>query len=173
MDAPGVSIAGDGDTRGQRHPGWRSTSRYAAADHRRATLSTTGWTHGWPPCTPTEFTALLRRHRIPRRNQPGAITERFPTAAPVTEAFLREAYLDIGLATTHIEQLTGQPDGTDPEPDACTRDTCSPSGLVTLVGPPAATEQDPEPALKARTANAHTASVTSSFRSQKYSTGGA
>jgi len=56
-----------------------------------------------------EITTLLRRHRIPRRNQPGTITERFPTAAPVTEAFLREAYVDIGLATTHIEQLTGQP----------------------------------------------------------------
>jgi hypothetical protein len=56
-----------------------------------------------------EITALLRRHRIPRRNRPGTITERFPTAAPVTEAFLREAYLDIGLAATHIEQLTGQP----------------------------------------------------------------
>ena len=56
-----------------------------------------------------EITALLRRHRIPRRNRPGTITERFPTAAAVTETFLREAYLDIGLATTHIEQLTGQP----------------------------------------------------------------
>ena len=56
-----------------------------------------------------EITALLRRHRIPRRNRPGTITERFPTAAAVTETFLREAYVDIGLATTHIEQLTGQP----------------------------------------------------------------
>ena len=56
-----------------------------------------------------EITALLRRHRIPRRNRPGTITERFPTAAAVTEAFLRKAYLDVGLATTHIEQLTGQP----------------------------------------------------------------
>jgi len=56
-----------------------------------------------------EITALLRRHRIPRRNYPGTITERFPTAVTLTETFLRSAYLDIGLATTHIEQLTGQP----------------------------------------------------------------
>ena len=56
-----------------------------------------------------QITALLRRNRIPGRNQPGTITERRPTAAPVTKAFLREAYVDIGLATTHIEQLTGQP----------------------------------------------------------------
>ena len=46
---------------------------------------------------------VVQCHRIPRRNRPGTITERFPTAAPVTEAFLREAYVDIGLATTHIE----------------------------------------------------------------------
>ena len=32
-----------------------------------------------------------------------------PHSRPVTEALLREAYVDIGLATTHIEQLTGQP----------------------------------------------------------------
>jgi transposase/lambda repressor-like predicted transcriptional regulator len=56
-----------------------------------------------------EITAMLRRHRIPRREQPGSITERFPDAAPVTESFLRKAYLEIGLAATHIEQLTGQP----------------------------------------------------------------
>ena len=59
--------------------------------------------------TDPEITALLRRHRIPRRNRPGTITERFPTEIPITARFLREAYLDIGLATTHIEQLTGQP----------------------------------------------------------------
>ena len=52
---------------------------------------------------------MLRRHRIPRRVQPGSITERFPVAARVTKSFLREAYLEIGLAATHIEQLTGQP----------------------------------------------------------------
>ena len=62
--------------------------------------------HGWADRSARSW---LRRHRIPRRNRPGTITERFPTAAPVTETLLREAYLDIGLATTHIEQLTGQP----------------------------------------------------------------
>ena len=62
--------------------------------------------HGWADRSARSW---LRRHRIPRRNRPGTITERFPTAAPVTEAFLREAYVDIGLATTYIEQLTGQP----------------------------------------------------------------
>jgi len=62
-------------------------------------------------------------------------------------------------------------DGTHPEPDACTRDTCSPSEFLALVGPPTTTEQDPKPRFKARRASAHSASVTSSFRSQKYSTG--
>jgi len=56
-----------------------------------------------------EITSMLRRHRIPRREQPGSITERFPVAARITKSFLREAYLEIGLAATHIEQLTGQP----------------------------------------------------------------
>ena len=36
-----------------------------------------------------EITALLRRHRIPRRNRPGTITERFPTAITITDTFLR------------------------------------------------------------------------------------
>jgi hypothetical protein len=56
-----------------------------------------------------EITSMLRRHRVPRREQPGSITDRFPKAARVTTSFLREAYLEIGLAATHIEQLTGQP----------------------------------------------------------------
>ena len=118
-----------------------------------------------------EITALLRRHRIPRRNRPGTITERFPTAAPVTEAFLREAYVDIGLGDHTHRAAHRSTDGTHPEPDACTRDTCSPSEFLALVGPPTTTEQDPKPRLKARRASAHSASVTSSFRSQKYSTG--
>jgi len=62
-------------------------------------------------------------------------------------------------------------DGTHPEPDACTRDTCSPSEFLALVGPPTTTEQNPKPRFKERRASAHSASVTSSFRSQKYSTG--
>ena len=56
-----------------------------------------------------EITTMLRRHRIPRREQPGSITDRSPDPAPTTERFLREAYVEIGLAATHIEQLTGQP----------------------------------------------------------------
>ena len=62
--------------------------------------------HGWADRSARSW---LRRHRsrgaIGRAPSPNAS----PTAAPVTETFLREAYLDIGLATTHIEQLTGQP----------------------------------------------------------------
>lgn len=54
-------------------------------------------------------TALLRRHRIPRRHQPGTITQRFPTAHRPTAAFLRTAYINIGLTASHIEQLTGYP----------------------------------------------------------------
>ena len=52
---------------------------------------------------------MLRRHHIPHREEPGSIADRFPVATPITEDFLREAYLEIGLAATHIEQLTGQP----------------------------------------------------------------
>jgi AraC-like DNA-binding protein len=55
-----------------------------------------------------EIDDLLKRHDLPRREQPGSITDRFPTAAPITEPFLREAYVQIGLAATHIEMLTGQ-----------------------------------------------------------------
>ncbi len=39
-------------------------------------------------------------------------------------------------------------DGTHPEPDACTRDTCSPSEFLALVGPPTTTEQDPETSVQ-------------------------
>ena len=49
--------------------------------------------------------ATASRGAIGRAPSPNAS----PPPPPVTEAFLREAYLDIGLATTHIEQLTGQP----------------------------------------------------------------
>ena len=51
--------------------------------------------------------ALLRRHHLPRRPQPGPIAERFPDPVPLTEALLREAYLDLGLAARQIELLTG------------------------------------------------------------------
>ena len=56
-----------------------------------------------------EVTALLRRYRIPRRHQPGTITERFPSPYRPTDAFLNAAYTGIGLAASHIEQLTGYP----------------------------------------------------------------
>jgi transposase-like protein len=56
-----------------------------------------------------DVAALLRRHRIPTRPEAGTITERFPTPVTLTRPFLAEAYSEIGLATAHIEQLTGQP----------------------------------------------------------------
>jgi len=58
-----------------------------------------------------DVTALLRSHRIPRREQVGTVTDRFPEPATLTEALLREAYLDVGLSARHIELLTGQPAG--------------------------------------------------------------
>ena len=56
-----------------------------------------------------EVTALLRRYRIPRRHQPGTITDRFPHPYRPTAGFLDAAYTGIGLAASHIEQLTGHP----------------------------------------------------------------
>ena len=58
-----------------------------------------------------DVTALLHQHRIPTRPMAGTITQRFPTPTPVTRSFLTEAYIEIGLAAGHIEQLTGQPAG--------------------------------------------------------------
>ena len=58
-----------------------------------------------------QVTALLRKHRIRRRPQPGSITQRFPTPYRPTAVFLRAAYTDLGLAAAHIEQLTGHPAG--------------------------------------------------------------
>lgn len=55
-----------------------------------------------------DVTALLRQHRIPERPVAGTITQRFPTPTPITRSFLTTAYGEIGLATAHIEQLTGQ-----------------------------------------------------------------
>ena len=57
----------------------------------------------------SEVAALLRRHRIPRRPQGGTIAQRFPTPVRITRSFLSAAYAEIGLAASHIEQLTGQP----------------------------------------------------------------
>ena len=56
-----------------------------------------------------EVTALLRRYRIPRRHQPGSITDRFPRPYRPNAGFLDAAYTGIGLAASHIEQLTGYP----------------------------------------------------------------
>jgi hypothetical protein len=56
-----------------------------------------------------EITTVLRRHRIPRRPSPGAITDRFPTPATLTASLLRALYEDVGLSARQIELLTGQP----------------------------------------------------------------
>lgn len=58
-----------------------------------------------------DVTALRHRHRIQRRPATGTITQRFPTPFAITRSFLAEAYTEIGLAASHIEQLTGQPAG--------------------------------------------------------------
>ena len=59
------------------------------------------------PGEDVEVTALLRRYRIPRRHQPGTITDRFPHPYRRTAAFLHAAYTGIGLPGSHIEQFTG------------------------------------------------------------------
>ncbi|MEW6477431.1 MAG: hypothetical protein AB1679_34700 [Actinomycetota bacterium] len=56
-----------------------------------------------------DVAALLARHGIPARPQPGPIAARFPQAVPLQEAFLRDAYTVVGLSSRHIELLTGQP----------------------------------------------------------------
>lgn len=54
-----------------------------------------------------EVTDLLRRFDIPRREQPGTISERFPTPIPVSGPFLQVAYITVGLSCQHVEWLTG------------------------------------------------------------------
>lgn len=56
-----------------------------------------------------DVATLLQQHHMPRRERPGSVSERFPTAVPLTQDLLRQAYTDIGLAARHIELLTGQP----------------------------------------------------------------
>lgn len=56
-----------------------------------------------------EVTELLRRYRIPRREQTGTITERFPSPVPISTPFLRAAYITVGLSCQHLEWLTGHP----------------------------------------------------------------
>jgi hypothetical protein len=56
-----------------------------------------------------EITAVLRRHRVPRRPRPGSIATRFPTPVPLTEQLFAALYVDTGLTARQIELLTGQP----------------------------------------------------------------
>lgn len=56
-----------------------------------------------------QVSAVLRRHQVPRRPQPGPIADRFPTAIELTRALLVELYMEVGLAARQIELLTGQP----------------------------------------------------------------
>lgn len=51
----------------------------------------------------------LRRHDVPVVRKPGPLPQRFPVPFRLTEALLRDLYLDCGLSTVHIELLTGQP----------------------------------------------------------------
>jgi DNA-binding CsgD family transcriptional regulator len=55
------------------------------------------------------LTQALRRHRVPRQAEPGAINERFPSPVPLTTPLLEELYTNVGLSTRLIELLTGQP----------------------------------------------------------------
>jgi len=55
-----------------------------------------------------EITAVLRRHRVPRRPRPGSIATRFPTPVPLTQ-LLTALYTETGLSARQIELLTGQP----------------------------------------------------------------
>lgn len=59
-----------------------------------------------------EITALLLRHHIPRREQAGSVTDRFPQPVTLTEALLREAYVDVGLSARHrtTHRTTRRPD---------------------------------------------------------------
>lgn len=56
-----------------------------------------------------DVAALLSRYGIPARPEPGPIAARFPQAVPLDAEFLHDAYEVVGLASRHIELLTGQP----------------------------------------------------------------
>src|SRR5664279_1956272 len=76
--------------------------------------------HGWADRSARSW---LRRHRIPRRNRPGTITERFPTAA-ARHGSLSAVGISGYRAGNHTHRAAHRPtDGTHPEPDARTRDT--------------------------------------------------
>jgi hypothetical protein len=54
--------------------------------------------------------ATLRQHDIPVvPADVGRLRQRFPTPVPLTDDLLADLYQACGLATTHIELLTGQP----------------------------------------------------------------
>ena len=55
------------------------------------------------------LSAALRRHRIPRRPQPGTIAERFPSPVALTRTMLVDLYDGVGLSARQIELLTGHP----------------------------------------------------------------
>ena len=52
---------------------------------------------------------VLHRHGLPQVPPGGPIWQRFPVPLPLTEEVARELYVSCGLATQHIELLTGQP----------------------------------------------------------------
>jgi transposase/transposase-like protein len=56
-----------------------------------------------------EVSAVLCRHRVPRRPRPGTIATRFPTPVPLTAQLLAALYAETGLSARQIELLTGQP----------------------------------------------------------------
>jgi len=55
------------------------------------------------------ITQVLRQNRVPRRTEPGAIVDRFPTPVALTTVLLEQLYVTVGLSTQLIELLTGQP----------------------------------------------------------------
>lgn len=56
-----------------------------------------------------EVGQVLDRYRVPRVAPGAPIHERFPTPVALVPELLRELYCACGLATSHIELLTGQP----------------------------------------------------------------
>jgi transposase len=54
--------------------------------------------------------AVLRRHGVPEVPPGGPIWQRFPKPVPLTPQLCRELYVEGGVATTHIELLTGNPE---------------------------------------------------------------
>lgn len=56
-----------------------------------------------------EVCRVLHRHGLPQVAPGGPIWQRFPVPLPLSEEVARELYVSCGLATQHIELLTGQP----------------------------------------------------------------